>query len=60
MPSPTANTKPDESRRTSTEESKAAARNSRNRQLLDVEAARIVDGMNRLREQKIAARSQKN
>ena len=55
MPSPTAHTKPDESPRMSTEESKAATRNSRNRQLLDLEAARIVDGMNRLREQKNAA-----
>ncbi len=48
--------KPGESPKPLGEESRAEA----NRRFADLEASRIVDGMNRLRKQKIAAQSQEN
>jgi len=56
MESSTPNTKPGESPKPLSEESRAEA----NRLFADLEAARIVAGMNRLREQKNAAQSKKN
>jgi hypothetical protein len=56
MESSTPNTKPGESPKPLGEESRAEA----NRRFADLEASRIVDGMNRLRKQKIAAQSQKD
>jgi len=57
MNSLTLNTKPGESPKPCTEELGDPVENEANRRLAKVEAARAVEGLNRLREQKQAART---
>jgi hypothetical protein len=56
MPLSNANTGMDESRKMSIAGSHVEQRNRRNHELLDLEARRIVEGLNRFREQKSEAR----